>query len=441
MDVINRNNYEAYFLLYADHELSPAERKAVEVFVLQHPDLAAEFEALQDTRLQPGTIIFPAKDLLYKTATININSENCEEYFILYYDNELTETERKAVETFVAGNPSVKENFELFGQLTLNKEEETLFPGIAGLYRTPSGESYTRLIDYLDNELPAGEAKAFEQQLQKDAALNNEYLLFTQTKLSADTSVRFPGIQSLYRTEEKRRATVVPLWLRMAAAAAVLLFVAWMAFWRNNGNKPSEAVATTKQPVEAVPANSNNNTVPVNGNNGSESLATNDGGNNVNSQPVNNALNTHTNNSSAVTSNTAVRNNNKQVVPTVPGPEQQQPALVNNQQPEQLPEELKKIIDRPRTNETIASVQPEINHITPQNVYSGNQKAPVSYAANIQEEKVDKETKVMGIIPADNIARKSGLKSLGRKVSRFFERKIKNGNPLSIGGVEVALAR
>lgn len=444
MDVINRNNYEAYFLLYADNELSPAERQAVEAFVLLHPDLAAEFKALQGTRLQPDNIIFPAKDLLYRTETssLNINAENCEEYFILYYDNELNTADKKAVETFVANNPSVKENFELFGQLTINTEEETVFPEIAGLYRLSSGESYTKLIDYLDNELPATEAKAFEAALQQDAELNKEFRLLSETKLSADTSIRFPNIESLYRKEEKRRTPVLPMWMRMAAAAAVLLFVAWMAFWRNNGNTSSstEPVAKTTQPSSTVPANNNNNnstTQPANNNTNEVNIAA--GNDDIKNQPVNNALNTNTNSNPNVTSVPPVRNNNKQVVPKVPGPEQQ-PILVNNEQPEKLPEELKKIIDRTQANETIASVQPEVKNVKAENIYGNNKVDEAEYASNIKEESNIPTMTVMNI-PADDLARKSGLKSLGRKVSRFFERKIKNGNPLSIAGVEVALAR
>lgn len=441
MDVINRNNYESYFLLYADNELSPAERKLVEDFVLLHPDLAAEFEALQDTRLHPDNIIFPAKSLLYKTTetSVNITPENCEEFFILYYDNELNETERKAVETFVAGNSSFKESFELFGRLNMNTGEAVEFPGMAALYRLPSGDSYATMLDYLDNELPAAEAKNFERQLQQDAAMNREFSILAQTKLSADTSVRFPNIQSLYKTEEKRRTPVVPLWMRLAAAAAVLLFVAWMAFWRNGGaTKPEENIASVKEPVSLPAQKNNNGTQQANNNAGNNNIAA--ANNEEKAQPVNTTLNGNTNNNNHVTSVLPERNNNKQVVQNVPGPEQ--PVLAQDKTPGQLPEELKQIFDRQRTNETIASVQPEVKNIKPENIYGGSKEEKITYAAHITEDKVpEKETTVMGVIPADNIARKTGLKSLGRKVSRFFERKIKNGNPLSIGGVEIALAR
>ena len=46
---INRNNYEEYFLLYADNELSKAERKMVEVFVKENPEFKEEFCMLKLT--------------------------------------------------------------------------------------------------------------------------------------------------------------------------------------------------------------------------------------------------------------------------------------------------------------------------------------------------------------------------------------------------------
>ena len=64
---INRNNYEEYFLLYADNELTKAERKMVEVFVKENPELKEEFCMLKLTiRLPDEDIKLEDKSFLMK---------------------------------------------------------------------------------------------------------------------------------------------------------------------------------------------------------------------------------------------------------------------------------------------------------------------------------------------------------------------------------------
>lgn len=63
---INIQNYETYFLLYIDNELSAADRSEVELFIQANPALANELTSLKQTVLVPESIAFEDKALLYR---------------------------------------------------------------------------------------------------------------------------------------------------------------------------------------------------------------------------------------------------------------------------------------------------------------------------------------------------------------------------------------
>lgn len=136
---VNRDNYEAYFVMYVDDELNAAERNAVEQFILQNPDLEEEMVMLQQSVLLPNNdIVFEPKEVLYKGAAepLPINEQNCEEYFVLYGDDELTNAEKEKVEQFVYHHPQYQAGFELIQQVKLVPDNSLSFPGKAYLYRT-----------------------------------------------------------------------------------------------------------------------------------------------------------------------------------------------------------------------------------------------------------------------------------------------------------------
>jgi hypothetical protein len=63
---INETNYENYFFLYIDKELSPTENTAVENFIALQPTYADELEQLKKTIQAPENILFEHKALLYR---------------------------------------------------------------------------------------------------------------------------------------------------------------------------------------------------------------------------------------------------------------------------------------------------------------------------------------------------------------------------------------
>jgi hypothetical protein len=146
--VITRDNYEVFFVMYVDDELNGAEHEAVEQFIQQNPDLEEELVMLQQSVLRPDdTIVFEQKENLFRHATGDtINEENCEEYFVLYGDDELTNEEKDKVELFVYKHPQYQADFELIQQVKLVPDNTLTFPDKTYLYR--SEEEDARVIAF-----------------------------------------------------------------------------------------------------------------------------------------------------------------------------------------------------------------------------------------------------------------------------------------------------
>jgi len=174
---ITRHNYEEYFILYMDNELSSENRRQVELFVQENPDLKEELNLLMQTQLVPdSSFVFAGKVQLLKTpGAISIDTTNYEEWLLSYTDNELSAEQKIAVEKFIANHPAAKAELEF---------------------------------------------------LQK-------------TKLQPDSAIVFANKEILYRKEEKVRVIGIR-WRRIAAAAALLLAVSSTALIVLNNKKNTQ---------------------------------------------------------------------------------------------------------------------------------------------------------------------------------------------------------
>ena len=64
---ISRQSYVEFFLLYTDGELGADEKRAVEAFVKENPDLEEELVMMQQTVFTPDdSIVFEDKEQLYR---------------------------------------------------------------------------------------------------------------------------------------------------------------------------------------------------------------------------------------------------------------------------------------------------------------------------------------------------------------------------------------
>ena len=129
--LINRKNYEDFFLLYADDELCISGRREVEEFIAANSDVKPEFDMLLATVLPKDPIVFSAKNRLYKNEIPDVSMQR---NLLLLIDEELPENENAAMQILLTADEALKKEYTLLLRTKL-AEEETVFPDKHLLYR------------------------------------------------------------------------------------------------------------------------------------------------------------------------------------------------------------------------------------------------------------------------------------------------------------------
>jgi anti-sigma factor RsiW len=127
---LNRNNYEAFFLLYVDNELSAADRNAVELFVQENADLKEELNMLQQTVFKADAVVFDNKASLLKEGLTAL-----QENLLLYIDDELNTADKLNVEKLLIADTAANKELLLLQQTKLQSDNSIVFADKKLLYR------------------------------------------------------------------------------------------------------------------------------------------------------------------------------------------------------------------------------------------------------------------------------------------------------------------
>jgi len=131
---ISRDNYELFFLDYFEGTLSNDETKELMQFLEVHSDLKDEFEGFQNITIieEENEVLFSEKESLKKqeiVAFATINEGNYSDIFIAFHEDDLNDNEKNDVHTFLALNPTLTIEFELFEKAKLEPDLQIEFVG------------------------------------------------------------------------------------------------------------------------------------------------------------------------------------------------------------------------------------------------------------------------------------------------------------------------
>lgn len=190
---------------------------------------------------------------------MKIEQNNYEAYLLLYVDNELSEADALAVETFVQQHPEAAVELELLFKAKLQPEEKITFNNKEGLLQIARGrinrENFQeQSLLYIDNELSSEKKQAVETFVLQHPDLQEEFLLYKQTVLQHERIV-FKEKHLLYRAKANRIVSVN--WKPLSIAAAVLLIIGW-AWMQYSGTRIVDKNQTIAKTQPQIPTNVTN---------------------------------------------------------------------------------------------------------------------------------------------------------------------------------------
>lgn len=121
MGIINKNNYEAFFLDYHERNLSPQQVADLLLFVEQHPELKEEFENFENIKLEESDEKFIHKSSLKHNSNISDN------LLIASLEGLLSKEEFVLLKQQLAVDKDLQKSYLLFQKIKLSADTSIVF--------------------------------------------------------------------------------------------------------------------------------------------------------------------------------------------------------------------------------------------------------------------------------------------------------------------------
>lgn len=129
---ITRDNYEAFFLDFLEGNLEESQIDQFLDFLEQNPDLKQELHLFEEVNIPEEKVVFTGKNRLYKT---EVAGDTLDNRMIAHLEGDLDEDERSSFEAYLAANPGLQKEYNLFGKTKLIADQNIKFSGKRRLYR------------------------------------------------------------------------------------------------------------------------------------------------------------------------------------------------------------------------------------------------------------------------------------------------------------------
>jgi hypothetical protein len=127
--LINRNNYESFFLDFIEGRLNAEEEAGLMAFLAENPELKLELDQFENIHLLPEPAFFNGKDKLKKNLAhfSEINEENFDQYCVAKMEGDLDETLSKSFDNYLSEHPERLKDYKLLLQTFLEPDKTIVF--------------------------------------------------------------------------------------------------------------------------------------------------------------------------------------------------------------------------------------------------------------------------------------------------------------------------
>jgi hypothetical protein len=253
IETINRRNYERFLIDFADGTLSLEQHAQVVLFLEQNPDIAEEFEGINEIEIKPLDSRCENIDSLKKSILqpLVINNENYEHYFIAYHEGDLTDEEKAQVDEYIALNEELEKEFLLFQKISFKSNTKTSTIDKSDIRRITiaNGENilekdyYNLCIAYHEGDLDEEHISIINKTIENSTLAAKIFNSFATLQLTADENIVFQNKSSL----KKKGIIVFGSFARISTsvAAAIAFLVLYYFGWQPEENSHATFIAPT----------------------------------------------------------------------------------------------------------------------------------------------------------------------------------------------------
>ncbi len=188
---------------------------------------------------------------------MQVNKENYESLLIDYLDGTLDPARERDLLAFINQDPVLKAELEvLLTRHDISVAESNSEKTDFSFLKKPASvklndEMQELMIASIESDLSTEQQNALNRNLVLYPELKSEFELFQKTKLQPDTNIVFENKQLLKR---KAQAVIIPMFRKMMAAAAVILFIGFATLLYYNLQYQTSDTANNKQVAQSMPA-------------------------------------------------------------------------------------------------------------------------------------------------------------------------------------------